>query len=101
MRSRRLGVALLLCLAVAGCAGAGRTSPQPGGPSQTLGVMKVVGTPGPEETGVNDLLKAAAERRAVAPTPTPVATPEGPMSCLQQRMNALREGKLLPTNACQ
>ena len=100
MRFARFGIALLMCLSVAACASGSQTSAHPGGPSGEVGVVKLSGTPGPEDYGVSGLLKSPSLAAQTNPTPTPVATPEGPMSCVQQRLRALQQGKVLPTETC-
>ena len=106
MRSIRLGLALAACLAVAGCVGGNRTTVQSTSPSQSAPIAKIAPVPTPSSTAtVAELLKSGAELSP--PTPRPVATarpttsPEaGPLSCLEQRMQALRDGKVLPSNHC-
>jgi hypothetical protein len=105
MRSVRFWIPLVICLSVVGCVGAGTTATRPAHQPRAAGVLSVVVTPttGP---GLDELLKSSNASAAPPVTPTPVATPSpgatpaGPLSCVEQRMRALREGKLLPTNVC-
>jgi hypothetical protein len=110
MRSIRLGLALAACLAVAGCIGGNRTTVQSTSPSQAAPIAKIAPIPTPSSTAtVAELLKSGADlspptpRSAATARPTvrPTTSPEaGPLSCLEQRMQALRDGKVLPSNQC-
>lgn len=104
MRLYRLCIAFGLCLAVTGCVGGGRSSGQLSTPSSDVNLAKIAPTATSSE-GQSDphLLKSTAI--FALPTPTPAvrrasaATQSGPLSCVEQRMHDLREGKVLPTGS--
>jgi len=106
MRLVRFGIPLLICLSLVGCIGTGTTTTRAAHQPRPAGVLSVVVTPTTTGPGLDELLKSSNSSAASPVTPTPVATPSpgatpvGPLSCVEQRMRALREGKLLPTNVC-
>ena len=92
-------LSLFLCLAVAGCTGRGQAATQVTGQAHGTASLSIVQTPTPTGSGVNALLKSSSEA-ASKTGPAPIETPGGPMSCVEQRMRALQQGKLLPRNVC-
>jgi hypothetical protein len=104
MRSIRLCVALAACLVITGCT-TGHATVQSANASQPVVIAKIIPTATSQDAQPSaELLKGSDV--APSPTTTPVAraaaTPEsaGPLSCVEQRMRALRNGKVLPTDQC-
>src|SRR5689334_8139989 len=107
MRSIRLCVALVACLAVAGCVGGQRSAATPPATSSQALVSDkiIVSSPTPDAISPGGLLKAAATASPVAtsaPGETVVAgTQQGPLSCVDQHLKDIQAGKVLPTGSCQ
>ncbi len=99
MRVILIELSLLLCLALAGCVGRGQAAARTAGQPRNPSAVSIVATPTPTGPGVDILLKAS-DSHSSKPTPTAVATSNGPMSCVDRRLRALQQGKLLPTNQC-
>ncbi len=101
MRVVRLAMALLICLIVAGCIGENGATTQTTHSPRTTKTLSIVATPTPTGPGVDELIKTSGLISSPHPTPTSVRTDVGPLSCIEQRMRALQEGKVLPTNVCK
>ncbi len=101
MRLLRLAIALLICLVVAGCMGENGATTQTAHTPRTTKTLSIVATPTPTGPGVDELMKAAGSVSSPRPTPTRVRIDTGPLSCIEQRMRALQEGKVLPTDVCR
>lgn len=105
MRPIRWYVGLVACLAIAGCAGGTHVASQSASPARAIAIAKIAPTAMSHSTHASLVLLKGGEAAAL-PTATPAvprATPQdqhGPLSCLEQRLRALRNGKLLPTNQC-
>lgn len=99
MRLIHVAIALLICLAVAGCVGEGGATTQPARSQNAVKAISIVATPTSTGSGVDTLVKSSD---AVTPraTPTTDKSQAGPLSCIEQRMRSLQEGKVLPTGAC-
>lgn len=104
MRLYRLCIAFGLCLAVTGCVGGGRSSAQSTNPASDVNLAKIAPT-ATSLDGSSDprLLKSTAILAVPTPTAAPrrasVASQGGPLSCVEQRMRDLRDGKVLPSGS--
>lgn len=101
MRLISLAIALLICLAVAGCVGENGATTQSAHSSSAVKAVWIVATPTSTGSGVDELVKSSDASTPPRATPVSGKSVAGPLSCIEQRMRALQEGKVLPSGVCQ
>ncbi|HLH74684.1 MAG TPA: hypothetical protein VKX96_15460 [Chloroflexota bacterium] len=103
MRGKVILLLLLVGLIVDGCGGAGGATMAPAHVTQHETIVKLNATSGSSDAGIGSLLKADPRKVSVPPTvtPTPETSQKGPLSCIDQRLQQLRQGDVLPTDGCR